>query len=163
MAVVEHPDRNGLNARQTMLKFKKAHGSGINLDYPDAAKIQEAMTGFDDNHKVPIYGDGSFTTPTKWWAALGGYGIWIPEWNPDDATTTYDDAPDDGSDQYRHPAVLIHLGLVQSDAQIWPEWPRGSNRRGSAAEATAAEQREQLGPRFGNRGCCPNRAEPSIC
>ena len=42
------------------------------------------MTGFGDDRKVPIYGDGSFTTPKKWWSALGGFGIWIPEWNQED-------------------------------------------------------------------------------
>ena len=29
---------------------------------------------------LDVYGDGSHTTPTKWWAALGGYGVWVPKW-----------------------------------------------------------------------------------
>ena len=30
---------------------------------------------------VNIYGDGSQTDPTYWWAALGGFGVWMPDWN----------------------------------------------------------------------------------
>ena len=30
---------------------------------------------------IQVYGDGSLTTPTNWWAALGGFGAWIPNWN----------------------------------------------------------------------------------
>ena len=26
-----------------------------------------------------IFGDGSWTAPEKWWASLGGYGLWIPQ------------------------------------------------------------------------------------
>ena len=39
------------------------------------------MHGFEDDVMIKIYGDGSLTNPTKWWAALGGYGVWIPAWN----------------------------------------------------------------------------------
>ena len=39
------------------------------------------MKDHDSNHLVTTYGDGSHTTPTKWWAALGGYGVWVPKWN----------------------------------------------------------------------------------
>ena len=30
---------------------------------------------------MDIYGDGSLTDPTCWWAALGGFGTWMPNWN----------------------------------------------------------------------------------
>ena len=39
------------------------------------------MVGYDIEHMVQVYGSGSYTTPTKWWAALGGYGVWVPDWN----------------------------------------------------------------------------------
>ena len=84
METIEHPDRQGMNVRQTMLKFKEAHGSGIDLDFPSAEQIQEAMTGFGDDHKVLIYGDRGFTIPKRWWSGLDGFGIWIPEWNQED-------------------------------------------------------------------------------
>ena len=29
-----------------------------------------------------VYGDGSWTAPEKWWASLGGFGLWIPQ-HPD--------------------------------------------------------------------------------
>ena len=51
------------------------------LDFPVANQIEEAMRGYEPEHMVPIFGDGSYTTPTKWWAALGGYGVWVPSWN----------------------------------------------------------------------------------
>ena len=76
-----------LNARQIMLKHKAAHGSGSNLDFPDSEEIRDSMTGYPDKYHVEIYGDGSYTTPTIWWAALGGYGVWMPKWpSPEQAT-----------------------------------------------------------------------------
>ena len=69
---------NGCNARQLLLKHNKAHGSGCDLEFPNALQIAEAMGGFDLESKIPIYGDGGYTTPMKWWVALGGYGIWVP-------------------------------------------------------------------------------------
>ena len=53
------------------------------------------MEGHPEGHKVDIYGDGSYTSPTVWWAALGGFGIWVPGWNKgeehseDRETTSY--------------------------------------------------------------------------
>ena len=37
------------------------------------------------------YGDGSHTTPTKWWCALGGSGVWFPKTldNQPDGTSLY--------------------------------------------------------------------------
>ena len=64
-----------------MLMYKEAHGSGIMPSFPTAAQIEEAMDGHHKAHMVPIFGDGSQTTPKTWWAALGGYGAWIPRWD----------------------------------------------------------------------------------
>ncbi len=30
---------------------------------------------------VEVFGDGSYTTPTKWWTAMVGLGVWIKDWN----------------------------------------------------------------------------------
>ena len=48
---------------------------------PLLLRIAEAMGGFDPELKIRVYGNGSQTTPTKRWAAPGGYGIWVPRWN----------------------------------------------------------------------------------
>ena len=53
------------------------------------------MLGVEEDYFVGIYGDGSQTDPTNWWAALGGFGIWVPAWNktgennPDRQETSY--------------------------------------------------------------------------
>ena len=39
------------------------------------------MQEFPEEYYVPVYGDGSYTTPEKWWAAIGGVGVWMPDWN----------------------------------------------------------------------------------
>lgn len=49
-------------------------------DFPDKHQIEEAMQGYEADHFVPIYGDGNLTTPRTLWAAVGGFGIWIPRW-----------------------------------------------------------------------------------
>ena len=79
--IIQDPESNGRNAMQTLQAQKQAHGSGEDLSFPDANLIEEAMKDHDPNHMVPIYGDGSHTTPTKWWAALGGYGVCVPKRN----------------------------------------------------------------------------------
>ena len=66
-----------------MLKHKGAHGSGVNLTFPGSDEIEANMKGHPSDYKVNIYGDGSFTSPTVWWAALGGFGIWVPKWQPE--------------------------------------------------------------------------------
>ena len=48
-----------------MLMRKEAHGRSIDLEDPDAAKIEASMAGYDQDHMVDIYGGGSHTTPTK--------------------------------------------------------------------------------------------------
>ena len=56
------------------------------------------MEGHPVGHKVDIYVDGSLTSPTVWWAALGGFGIWVPGWNKgkenseDKESTSYHEA-----------------------------------------------------------------------
>ena len=65
-----------------MLKYKGAHGSGTNLRFPGSDEIEANMQGHPSDYKVNIYGDGSFTTPTLWWAALGGFGIWLRNGTP---------------------------------------------------------------------------------
>ena len=60
-----------------MLKHKEAHGSGQNLDLPGNQETESNMQGHPSDYKVNIYGDGSYTSPTVWWAALGGFGIWV--------------------------------------------------------------------------------------
>ena len=77
------PELEGCNARQIMLKHKGAHGSGANLNFSGSDEIDLNMSGHPSDFKVNIYGDGSFTSPTVWWAALGGFGIWVPNWNQD--------------------------------------------------------------------------------
>ena len=43
LEITEDPEVEGFNARQIMLKHKAAHGSGSNLDFPDADKIRGNM------------------------------------------------------------------------------------------------------------------------
>ena len=81
LKILDDPEHKWLNARQLLLKLKEAHGSGVNLTFPTRSQIQEAMEGHGDDVQVRIYGDGSVTSPTKWWASLGGYGVWMPVWN----------------------------------------------------------------------------------
>ena len=39
LEITEDPEVEGFNARQIMLKHKAAHGSGSNLDFPNADEI----------------------------------------------------------------------------------------------------------------------------
>ena len=68
----------GYNARQIMFNHKEAHGSGPNLEYPEADGIEVNMQGYPGDYMVDIFGDGSYTSPIVWWAALGGFGVWVP-------------------------------------------------------------------------------------
>ena len=72
LAILEEPENRWFNARQMLLKIKQAHGSGINSTFPTKAQIDEAMEGYGEDEEVRIYGDGSVTSPTKWWVAVGG-------------------------------------------------------------------------------------------
>ena len=60
---------------------KGAHGSGVDLNFPSKHDIDIAMTSHPDDYWHGVYGDASLTTPKTWWAALGGMGAWIPDWN----------------------------------------------------------------------------------
>ena len=79
--IIYYHKRGDRNARQTMLQQKQAHGAGCMPNFPTEQQIAEAMEGYADDKKIQVYGDGSLTTPTVWWAALGGFGAWIPDWN----------------------------------------------------------------------------------
>jgi len=109
LGIAEDDEWSGLNARQFMMKQKEAYGTGSNLDFPKATDIEMLHQGLDqsqgtrlndDNDKVTdgedtitlnqfqpdgqgfydVFGDGSYTTPRNWIAALGGFGLWIPRW-----------------------------------------------------------------------------------
>ena len=88
LEIIDDSEMQGLNARQILLKHKAAHGSGLDPSFPDGDEIKGCMSGYPPDHWVNIYGDGSYTSPTLWWAALGGYGIWMPKWPQDDQCET---------------------------------------------------------------------------
>ena len=46
-------------------------------DYYHDADSRIAKTSYHHQYHEhhDVYGDGSFTTPTKWWVALGGFGV----------------------------------------------------------------------------------------
>ena len=78
--IIQDPEVDGYNARQVLLNHKAAHGSGNNPTFPEAEEIKTNMQDYPASYYVNIFGDGSYTSPTIWWAALGGYGVWMPEW-----------------------------------------------------------------------------------
>lgn len=79
--IIDHHKRGNRNARQTMLQQQHARGAGCMPTFPTELEIAEAMEGYADDKMIQVYGDGSLTTPTNWWAALGGFRAWIPNWN----------------------------------------------------------------------------------
>ena len=60
-----------------MLMHKGGHGMGQTPIFPNQKEIEANMEGLEDDYYVNTYGDGSFTTPTKGWCALGGIGGWV--------------------------------------------------------------------------------------
>ena len=63
VAIIEDPERGMENARQTMLRLKQGYGTGIDLQFPSEAEVEEAMQGLlfkgvrgwqphDTNHMV---------------------------------------------------------------------------------------------------------------
>ena len=64
-----------------MLRLKQGYGTGIDFKFPSKAEVGETMQGMQKDYYVTVYGDGSLTTPTTWWAALGGAGAWVQGWN----------------------------------------------------------------------------------
>ena len=79
--IIEDHANRWQNGRQILLKYKMPHGAGINPHFPTKQQIDIQMQGRDEDFFVDIYGDGSLTDPTCWWAALGGFGTWMPNWN----------------------------------------------------------------------------------
>ena len=63
--ILDEPENRYSNMRQIIMEYKKTHGSGNMLAYPDKQDIQQHMQGCDDNRYVNIYGDGSQTDPTN--------------------------------------------------------------------------------------------------
>ena len=61
-----------------MLAMKGGHGTGENHTFPDRGDIEQAMKQHEDEQFIDMYGDGSYTTPHTWWAALGGAGLYVP-------------------------------------------------------------------------------------
>ena len=78
--IIDDQANRWLNARQVILKYKMPHGSGTNPQFPTERQIDIQMQESDEGFFVEIYGDGSVTDPTCWWAALGGFGSWMPRW-----------------------------------------------------------------------------------
>lgn len=78
--ICDNQELEGYNARQIMLKHTGAHGSGIDFTFPGSEEIEDNMKDHPRDYKVNVYGDGSFTSPTVWWVALGGFGIWVLKW-----------------------------------------------------------------------------------
>ena len=74
--MIEKAEVTGMNARQTMLHFKGAHGKGHEPTSPKKNEIDVVMQGCDDEYKVTVYCDGTYPPPllTKSCAAMGG--IW---------------------------------------------------------------------------------------
>lgn len=81
LELIDHTERRGRNARQTMMMHKGGHGTGRTPEFPSREEIEANMEGLQVDHYVSTYGDGSFTTPEKGWCALVGIGGWIPAWN----------------------------------------------------------------------------------
>ena len=52
---------------------------------------------------MSIYGDGSFTSPTVWWAALGGFDIWVPKWSVEQVQ----EGPKEVTGQTKRPRDLL--------------------------------------------------------
>ena len=112
--IIDHPERQGRNARQTMLKHKQGHGAGVDLTFPDAQTIQHNMQDFDEDYLVPVYGDGSYTTPTKAWAALGGCGAWFPDWNKEG-----EDKPHRRERDLAYPAIGQNSSSTRQELAMW--------------------------------------------
>jgi len=86
LEIINNYENRWMNARQVLLKYKMPHGSGTNPQFPTRSQIEGNMQHRDQDFFVDIYGDGSLTDPTSWWAALGGFGTWMPKWCSADAT-----------------------------------------------------------------------------
>ena len=123
MDIIEDHEVQGYNARQVMLKHKAAHGSGSNLTFPDANEIEANMQDYPTSFKVDIYGDGSYTSPTIWWAALGGFGVWMPEWiSPNEAEARQQTLvqPTGTSQPYEANTTKVSSCGYHAPCSVWP-------------------------------------------
>ena len=82
------------------------------------------MQGYPEDFKVDIYGDGSYTSPTVWWAALGGFGIWMPKW-PSPSQVSQEDTT--GPSQQPKPQPPHLPQLDQSSSSSWDPTGDGVN------------------------------------
>ena len=80
------------------------------MTFPAKEEIEQVMSDFEDDHYINIFGDGSVKTPTKWWAALAGHGVWVPDWNK----------PDENKEERRE-AAMIGPGLGQTSSSTRQE------------------------------------------
>ena len=78
--ILDDLERGRKHARKTMMMHKRGHATGENPVFPSKDEIERNMQGLSLDKYIDIYGDGSYTTPKKWWCALGGAGCWIPQW-----------------------------------------------------------------------------------
>ena len=132
-----------------MLKHKAAHGSGVDPSFPDGNGIESSMRGYPSDHWVNIYGDGSYTSPTLWWAALGGYGIWMPEW----PQPSQDDQCDTLGQDHTHGTQVQMLQQEPSS---------GSSGRNESSSSHSVDFREGAISSFGSRNCS-NSGMSSSC
>ena len=73
--ILQEPLINGRNARQTMLMHKQAHGSGVDLDFPAATQIEEALRGYELEHMVPFFGTAAIPHPPNGGQHLGLWSV----------------------------------------------------------------------------------------
>jgi len=137
LEIIDGSEMQGLNARQIMVKHKAAHGSGVDPSFPDADEIEGCMQGYPPSHWVNIYGDGSYTTPTLWWAALGGYGIWMPKWPQPSQVEQFEPT---GQEQ---PVILERILENDEQQQIQP-YRETTSYHGPAIGQTGTSTRQEL-------------------
>ena len=65
LELIDHPERRGRNARQTMMMHKGGHGTGRTPVFPSREEIDANVEGLQEDHYVSTYGNGSYTTPAK--------------------------------------------------------------------------------------------------
>ena len=147
--ILEDPEVDGLNARQLMLRHEAAHGSGSDLTYPDANAIDANMQDYPADFKVDVYGDGSYTTPTVWWVALGGFGVWMLEWiSPNQAMANEPPGTDVQQNSQRanvqQPGQTLEQQREQDLGQQHMMSRQETNYHGAAIGQTGASTRQEL-------------------
>ena len=63
---------------------------------------------------VDDVGDDCLKKPTNWWASLGGYGIWLPDWN-----RTGEDKPERREASYHGPACGQTGTSTRQELTVW--------------------------------------------